>query len=292
MPRHKQACSDARSWVDDLRVADRVTAGVQQAMIAWLRPASGADVLDAGCGAGGFTALLAEVIGPEGAVVALDEDPAALDATRATLTEHGVVDRVELLSSDILDTGLQPASFDLVCARSMIHHLPDQLAGMQALVRLARRGGTVALGEDGLALRCLPFDIGVGEPGLEHRLLVAGDRWFAAMRRALPDGLPWPHGWRRLLIDAGLADVKARSFLFEAASPLRADQLSFATSWLGGMLHEDRIGFVDPDDRATLARLLDPNDEAWIGRRTDLHILSAYTLHTATVADPGEASRR
>ena len=57
----------------------------------------------------GFTALLAEAIGPEGAVFAFDENPAALDATRATLTEHGVVDRVELLSSDILDTDILSA---------------------------------------------------------------------------------------------------------------------------------------------------------------------------------------
>ncbi len=53
--------------------------------MAWLRPAAGQTLVDGTLGGGGHTRLLAEAVGPSGLVVALDRDPAAVEAAAARL---------------------------------------------------------------------------------------------------------------------------------------------------------------------------------------------------------------
>ncbi|MCI0332788.1 MAG: 16S rRNA (cytosine(1402)-N(4))-methyltransferase RsmH [Planctomycetes bacterium] len=54
-------------------------------VVAWLRPAAGQTLVDGTLGGGGHTRLLAEAVGPSGLVVALDRDPAAVEAAAARL---------------------------------------------------------------------------------------------------------------------------------------------------------------------------------------------------------------
>ena len=51
-------------------------------VVHWLDPRPGAIVVDGTLGGGGHTRALAERVGPEGMVIALDRDPAAIDAGR------------------------------------------------------------------------------------------------------------------------------------------------------------------------------------------------------------------
>src|SRR5437879_4279061 len=51
----------------------------------WLAPSPGQVVVDATAGAGGHSLLLAQAVGPEGRVIALDRDPAMLDLARKRL---------------------------------------------------------------------------------------------------------------------------------------------------------------------------------------------------------------
>lgn len=63
------------------------------------RVREGDRVVDATCGNGHDTLLLARLVGPTGKVWAFDVQAAALGATRALLTGEGVLDRVELVSA-------------------------------------------------------------------------------------------------------------------------------------------------------------------------------------------------
>src|SRR4051795_11252477 len=53
-----------------------------QEVLEWLRPAAGQTFVDGTLGGGGHTRLLAEAVGANGSVIALDRDPAAVE--RAT----------------------------------------------------------------------------------------------------------------------------------------------------------------------------------------------------------------
>jgi len=49
----------------------------------------------------------------------------------------------------------------------------------------------------------LPFDVGLGDPGLKGRLGVVHAQSFANWRVSLPDGVAYPYGWSHMLREAG-----------------------------------------------------------------------------------------
>lgn len=258
-------------------------AGLAAALV---RPADRVAV-DVGCGGGGMAAALAATLGGEGLVVAADGDADVLDRARERLAAAPA--RVAFVIADLADgveplraAGADPA--DLVWASASVHHVGDQQAAVTALAGLLRPGGgRLALAEGGLQPRRLPWDVGVGEPGLELRLEAAQDRWFARMRAELPGSVPMPYGWTTALRRAGLVEVTSRTRLLERPVPLSApdlarvlDSLAHRVEWLRPS------GLVAPADLAAWDRLLDPADAAFLGRRDDLFSVEARTVHVGT----------
>jgi hypothetical protein len=100
------------------------------------------------------------------------------------------------------------------------------------------------------------------------------------MRADLPGSVDETEGWAALLGAAGLHHARSRSFLLDLPAPASER----ARSYIAETLTRLRDGFgdtLDPDDRATLDRLLDPADEAGVHRRADVFVLAAHTVHTA-----------
>ena len=161
-----------------------------------------------------------------------------------------------------------------------MHHAGDQQGVITGLVGLLGNGGRLALAEGGLAERHLPWDLGVGVPGIEIRLDAAQDRWFGKMRAELPGSVPMPYGWAQALRLAGLGHIATTSVLFQEPAPL---PLPGRDAVLAHLTHRvDRLasdGFLDNGDSAAWKQLLDPGDPAWLGQREDLFSLSARTLY-------------
>jgi SAM-dependent methyltransferase len=278
----------AEWWLTNLETSARFDAPWVADAVAWLVEASGRPegsgpqrVLDVGCGAGGAACAFAEAVAP-GVVVGFDRDPRLLAIARRRAADTGIAGHHVLgWSCAAVDAlPVEPGSADLVWASGVIHHLPDQQAAIGTLAALLRPGGRLALIEGGLPVRCLPFDIGLGRVGLEARLDEARSRWFADMRGELL-GPPLPYGWPEALRRAGLVDIQARSFLAEAPPPLDDVGRQVAERHLRSALTEldDRLA---PDDRDTIARLLDPDDAAYIGGRDDLMVTAVRTLNVGT----------
>lgn len=240
-------------------------------------------VLDIGAGHGPMPVALADRLDRGAHLVAVDASGEALAAISARLAED-LGDRLHLVEHD-LDSGLGPlgeqlGTADLVWASASIHHLADQQAGLDALVTLLRPGGRLALAEGGLSDRQLPWDLGLGRPGLQVRLDAANDEWFAAMRAGLPGSVPMPYGWPVALQRAGLGEVTTRTDLLEEPTPLTPDTRESAVAAIthrATRLIEQ--GRVEAEDTATWRRLLDPADPAWLGGRDDLYWLQARSVH-------------
>ena len=62
-------------------------------VIDWLQPASGQTFVDGTLGGGGHTRLLADAVGPQGRIVALDRDPAAVERADIELSGLPIVAR-------------------------------------------------------------------------------------------------------------------------------------------------------------------------------------------------------
>lgn len=258
------------------------------ALVASLRRPGDRVAVDVGCGGGGMTLALATALGEGGQVVAVDGAPELLDAVRAQLAKHDGLARVDLVAADLGDgvaavraalTG--PAH--LVWASASVHHVGDQQAAVDALASLLAPAGRLALAEGGLPTRHLPWDLGVGEPGLELRLEAANDRWFTRMRAELPGSVRMPYGWTGALRRAGLVDVTTRTTLRESPAPLdeadRRQLVDRLARWVGELRP---TGLLDPDDLAAWDRLLDPDDPAWLGHRDDVFRLTARSVHLGT----------
>jgi SAM-dependent methyltransferase len=237
---------------------------------------------DIGCGGAGMAAALAHAL-PAGRVVGVDGDPSVLDAARARLSATAVP--VELVRAD-LDGDLADVAealrgpADIVWASASVHHAGDQQRAVDALAGLLRPGGRLALAEGGLPVRSLPWDVGIGRPGLEQRLDDVQDRWFAQMRERLPGAVRMPYGWTETLRRAGLTAVTTRTWLLDRPVPLSTSDRERVVAELGQRVDRSReAGLLDAEDVAAWDRLLDPGSPDWLGNRDDLYRLTARSVH-------------
>ncbi len=266
---------------ESLRNNDRLYHGVYAEIVGWLDPPQGGSVLEAGSGAGGFTQLLAEKVGPlTGTVTALDQDAEMLEVARDFIGEGAVAGAVTYQQGDMANLPFDAGSFDLVWSSRTVHHLPDQLAAVRELVRVLKPGGWLALREGPIRTRFLPDDIGIGEPGLDDRLDVAFHRWFAANVRGGEGSVRYPFGWTQMLADAGLQDVTAKSFLLEALPPFDDVQISYMGRHLKRWLEDDeRRDMLMPGDAEILEQLTDPSSEQFVFGRPDLYLQETVTVY-------------
>jgi len=106
---------------------------------------SGMRVLDVGCGAGDVSMLLAELVGPDGAVIGVDMNPTILESARARATDAGLTN-VSYLEADLTDLRLDE-QVDAVVGRLILLHLEKPAATIRALSRLVHTGGVVSFQE-------------------------------------------------------------------------------------------------------------------------------------------------
>jgi SAM-dependent methyltransferase len=281
---------DWAEHAEHLALAARTDAEWYAAVAAVLARPTDRLLADLGCGGAGMAAALAVAV-PEARVVAVDSDDEVLAAAVDNLAAAGVRDRVHLATVDLAaePAGLAAAlggRADLIWASAVVHHAGDQQGAVDALSRLLAPGGRLALAEGGLTARHLPWDVGVGDPGLELRLDAARDRWFAAMRAELPGSVRMPYGWPVALRRAGLGAVTSRSFLIERPPPLPAEGVARVADrlmhWVDRLLEHDLLGAAD---LAAWDRLLDPESPDWLGHRDDVFELSARTIYVGSRQD-------
>lgn len=103
-------------------------------------PVSGLEgelILEAGCGAGRFTRLLAET----GAKVLSFDYSSAVEVSRE---QNSNFPNVAFAQADILAMPFADGSFDRVFCHGVIQHTPDPAAAFRALNRVLRRGGLLS----------------------------------------------------------------------------------------------------------------------------------------------------
>jgi ubiquinone/menaquinone biosynthesis C-methylase UbiE len=102
----------------------------------------GARVLDMAAGAGDQTLDVAERVGPEGFVLAVDLSPAILELAKANARKAGYRN-VETCVADGEHLQLDEATFDAAVCRLGLMFLPDPVQGLREMRRALKPGGGI-----------------------------------------------------------------------------------------------------------------------------------------------------
>lgn len=109
-----------------------------------LQVRAGERAVDIGCGRGAVTFRLAEKVGPQGAVTAIDVSPAMVELTRTQAEKAGVRQvRVEVM--DAMAPDLPEAGYDLIASSVVLFFLPDPAAALARWLRLLAPGGRIGV---------------------------------------------------------------------------------------------------------------------------------------------------
>jgi SAM-dependent methyltransferase len=125
--------------------------------------APGMRVLDVGTGAGDVAFLAAELVGPEGGVVGVDVDGAALVTARARAELLGMRN-VRFVEGDAT-TATHGDDFDAAVGRLVLMYLQDPAQALSAIAARVRSGGPIAFQE---------LDL---DPGIDARSFPGGTLW-------------------------------------------------------------------------------------------------------------------
>jgi arsenite methyltransferase len=103
----------------------------------------GARVADLGAGGGYFTWYLAEAVGPQGTVYAVDINETGLDIIKKEMNARGIRNVIPI-HAESRDAKL-PEPVDLVFNCDTYHHMDDRIAYFRSLARYLKPDGHVAI---------------------------------------------------------------------------------------------------------------------------------------------------
>ncbi len=103
----------------------------------------GMKCIDIGCGIGYTSIILAELVGSDGDVTAIDISPEPLAIAKRNAERRGIKN-IEFVLNDINDpTYLEDNTYDLVYSRFLFTHLEDPVRALNNMVRITKPHGVV-----------------------------------------------------------------------------------------------------------------------------------------------------
>jgi ubiquinone/menaquinone biosynthesis C-methylase UbiE len=106
---------------------------------------AGFQILDYGCGPGSYITPLVKLVGKSGKIYALDVHPLAIKVVQRLASRKGITN-VQVILSDC-DTGLSPASIDVVLLYDIIHDLENRTGVLTELHRVLKPEGILSVSD-------------------------------------------------------------------------------------------------------------------------------------------------
>ena len=268
--------SNAEEYLRKLRLTMGMREGVIQRAIDWLEIPLGSRGLDAGCGEGSLTLMLAEMVGADGHITGVDIEPYFLSYAKEQAFGQNMSERVSFERSDIENLKFADGSFDWMWSVDCgCYNCGDHLKVLKEFARVVKPGGFVA------AMFYSSQMLLPGYPELEARLNSTRGGMAPYRRGVNPDSHPFRlMKWFR---EAGMMEVKADTFVETVQAPLTED-MKEALKALIDMRWEGVESELGKGDWNLFQKLINPESAEYILDRPDYYGFFTYTVFKARVS--------
>lgn len=268
--------SDVNHTAQIASLLHRLREPIFQPAIEILELPPGSRGLDAGCGMGFQTLLLADTVGASGHVVGLDISPDLLAYAEQMVEKSDFSNRISFQQGDVCQLPFATNALDWAWSMDCVGYIPlEPLPLTKELVRVVKPGGRIAI----LAWsseKLLP-----GYPILEARLntTISGIAPFVNGQK------PASHFMRamRWLREAGLEEIIAHTFVGDAYAPLTAEIRSALIELLE-MRWRDVESELSPADWLEYKRLCQVGSPDFILDHPDYYAFFTYSMFHGKVA--------
>lgn len=235
-------------------------------------------VLDAGCGRGNYVPLIAEAVGPTGAIAALDLAPENVATVEQSVTTWPLPTPVTAHVGSLLALPFPDGHFDAVWCANALEYLPDAdlPTALAECCRVVRPGGLVAIKDSAMA----HWVFAPADPALCWRILAA----WRLHSDPVHGQLRSPQT-RQLLEAAGLEAVWQRTSLIEWWAPLRPVAREFIGAFVAIFAEHAPVLELSEEDQAFWQRHLDPWVPGHVADQPDFYWCEGHIVAVGAVPD-------
>jgi ubiquinone/menaquinone biosynthesis C-methylase UbiE len=248
--------TDTNVYIQNLLEAEPLRKPLLRSIIESLQLPCASTGLDAGCGIGLQSLLLAEAIGAQGRVTGIDILPELLSYGTEIVAQTTLSDRILFREGDVSHLPLGDNTLDWAWSADCVGYPAGELRPLlNELIRVVRPGGEVIL-LGWSSQQLLP-----GYPLLEARLNATCSGYIPFLKEKNPDSnfMRAMNGLRT----AGLESVKAHTFIGEVQSPLTPEMRTALIS-LFEMLWGNPQPETSPEDWRQYQQLCKPESPDFI----------------------------
>ncbi len=273
---------NAIEWLETHHISKIVE---RRQMIRDLQLKTGSFIVDAGCGPGLWTPLLAETIGPRGRIIGVDISAEALVTAQQRSYKQWYRRQVQYKCAAFEELPIAPGSADVIFSANVSQYLQKPIDTFAAMGRYLTDGGRLVIKDiDFGTMRFHNID-----PGLQARVFQAREHWE---QLRLDEGYTFEDSWvgsklAGYLCAAGYENIQEKSyhilrkyplsreyrcylqgiaewFVSEGAPQLAGEDM---TNWLQCFLHETQ-------------NVLD--QESFASEETEFIVTGVWNMHPAT----------
>ena len=268
--------TDTNTYIKQLKEFNPLRESLIRTAIQEFHFPQGSRGLDAGCGIGIQSMMLAEEVGSSGHVTGLDIAEELLQCAGEFIKTSELSERISFKEGDINNLPFENGIFDWVWSSDCVGYPTAQEPAilLRELTRVAKPGGRVAiLGYTSQQL--LPgyplLEARLNATCLSHTHLLEGKRPEQNFLCAL--------GWFR---EVGLEDITAHTFVKDISAPISED-ICIALVSLFDMLWGRKLPEVSDDDWEEFRRLCQPESSDFILNYPDYYGFYTYSMFSGRI---------
>lgn len=218
---HVNECGLPLNAVEWLETHHRSKAQERERMIRDLRLQKGSFVVDAGCGPGLWTSLLARAIGAKGHILGVDLSPEALITAQSKSAGKWYRRQIQYKQAELEHLPIEYGQADSIFSANVSQYLPEPVKTFAAMGPYLKQNGRLIIKDiDFGTMRFSPIDA-----NLQASVLQARERWE---HERVEEGFTFEDSWvgsklAGYLQAAGYEDVQERSYKIRRQYPLSQD---------------------------------------------------------------------